>query len=330
MKEEITAAVLFISKLVRRSTSLSEESVDKFELRLQELLSDRFSTHWHPNQPWRGQGYRCLRVNENLRREPTIERAARDCGLNYESLNLPVELTIWVDPEEVCCRFGEHKGSFCTVASFKDGNKENNIEKFDFEKIERPKSTPSGMFKPLGVLKERSFNSCRNASPPSSTQSTPTRKKSFSPPHSVYSAKTHNSPGRSNGTSSPGRVGVGMRENRMLENCFHFGSGHHHSHISHYANGGYTQPFYKTQSWLNLSQTPPPPPPATQLPLFSSAGFIYPPASTPHYTHSHSRSPHYARSPPNMGSQKFKWNSSSYLRNDRHQWFGQRAPLARV
>lgn len=87
------------------------------------------------------------RVNENSRKEPTIERAARECGLKYVDLNLPVELTIWVDPEEVCCRFGEQKGSCCTVASFREGNKENYIEKFDFSQIERPNSTPSGMSK---------------------------------------------------------------------------------------------------------------------------------------------------------------------------------------
>ncbi|KAB7506301.1 hypothetical protein Anas_08231 [Armadillidium nasatum] len=35
-------------------------------------------------------------------------------------LNLPLELTVWVDPNEVSCRFGEHKGSYCTVASFNE------------------------------------------------------------------------------------------------------------------------------------------------------------------------------------------------------------------
>lgn len=90
-------------------------------------------------------------MNENTRKEPTIERAARDCGLKYKDLNLPVELTIWVDPEEVCCRFGEQKGSCCTVASFRDGNKENFIESFDFSQIERPSSTPSSMLKVCGI-----------------------------------------------------------------------------------------------------------------------------------------------------------------------------------
>ncbi|XP_064086893.1 LOW QUALITY PROTEIN: protein BTG4-like [Macrobrachium nipponense] len=329
MKEEISAAVCFISKLIRRNSNEDEEKIEKFEQCLEELLRDRFSTHWHPSQPWRGQGYRCLRLNENTRREPMIERAAKECGLNYDRLNLPVELTIWVDPEEVCCRFGEHKGSCCTIASFKDGNKENNIDKFDFSEIERPSSTPSGMVKSAGVLRERTFNNCNNSSPPSSTQSTPTKRKSFSPTHSVYNYKNQNS-GRG-GTGSPGRGNGGLREKRHFDNNFHFNGNPHHlpqpPHHSSHANGSYSPPFYKTQSWLNLSQTPPPPPPTAHLPMFSSAGFIYPPTPAPHYTHSPS---HYNRSPPHMGSaQKFKWNSGSYLRNDRHQWYGQRV-LARV
>lgn len=61
MKEEISAAVLFLSKLVSGNANLSEEMVAKFERRLGELLQERFSNHWHPERPWQGQGYRCLR-----------------------------------------------------------------------------------------------------------------------------------------------------------------------------------------------------------------------------------------------------------------------------
>ena len=71
--------------------------------------------------------------------DPIIERAANETGLKYSELNLPVELTLWVDPKEVCCRYvlhkltelqlweikcyhwhrlGEDHGSHFTVASF--------------------------------------------------------------------------------------------------------------------------------------------------------------------------------------------------------------------
>lgn len=69
---------------------------------------------------FKGQGYRCIRVNGHNRRDATIESAANAAGVRYEDLSLPVELTLWVDPNEVCCRFGESKGSYCTLASFDD------------------------------------------------------------------------------------------------------------------------------------------------------------------------------------------------------------------
>ncbi|XP_045594704.1 protein BTG3 [Procambarus clarkii] len=319
MKEEISAAVLFISKLISGNVNLSQNMLSKFEERLKELLEERFSNHWHPERPWQGQGYRCLRVNENTRREPTIERAARDCGLKYKDLNLPVELTIWVDPEEVCCRFGEQKGSYCTVATFREGNKENFIETFDFSQLERPSSTPSGMLKTMEVLKERRFDGSNVQSPPSSTQSTPTKKKLFSPLYPGYGTKSQTSPSRVSGSGS-------SRDRKAFGNYHsHYSSGHLNHHHSHqHQSGSYSPPFYKTQSWLNLSQTPPPP----HIPLLSSSGFIYPPTAPPHYTHAQ-MPPQFTRSPPSIAPQKFKWNTANYPRSDRHQWFGHRA-LARV
>lgn len=84
-----------------------------------------------------GQGYRCIRVNGHSRRDATLESAANAAGVKYEDLSLPVELTLWVDPKEVCCRFGETKGSYCTLASFDD--KENIVPliKKHIEKVEK-------------------------------------------------------------------------------------------------------------------------------------------------------------------------------------------------
>lgn len=321
MKEEIAAAVLFISKLVEANTNLPGEMVAKFEQRLGELLEERFSNHWHPERPWRGQGYRCLRVNENTRGEPTIEHAARDCGLSYADLRLPVELTVWVDPEEVCCRFGEQKGSCCTVASFRGGNKENFIETFDFSCLERPNSTPAPASKRPDVLRERKVDCGNVPSPPSSTQSTPSKRKPFAPTSHVHK----------NQQLSPTRsvsAGSGVNTRRPFTSYhLHYTSAHPTHH--HPQNGSYSPPFFsKTQSWVNLSQTPPPPSAAHHVPLLTSTSFVYPPAAPPNYTHTQMPPP-FTRSPPSMGPQRYKWNAGSYPRNDRHQWFGHRA-LARV
>lgn len=54
--------------------------------------------------PTKGQGYRCIRVNGLNPVDYTLEKAASKCGLNYRDLRLPAELTVWVDPSEVCYR----------------------------------------------------------------------------------------------------------------------------------------------------------------------------------------------------------------------------------
>ncbi|KAG8181257.1 hypothetical protein JTE90_013028 [Oedothorax gibbosus] len=124
MKEEILAAVNFLTRLVGKNEDLSSDQVEVFQNSLGTILMEKFDGHWFPEKPCKGQAYRCIRVNGNERRDPVLEQAAEMCGLEYENLKLPVELTVWVDPLEVCCRFGEDEGSYCTVASFKD-NKEN-------------------------------------------------------------------------------------------------------------------------------------------------------------------------------------------------------------
>lgn len=43
-------------------------------------------------------------MNKAQLRDPIIDRACRQSGVDYEDLGLPKEITIWVDPGEVSCR----------------------------------------------------------------------------------------------------------------------------------------------------------------------------------------------------------------------------------
>lgn len=83
---------------------LTEEQIREFSQRLVSILEERFRNHWYPDKPNRGQGYRCIRVNQNSKVDVNIERACKESGFTYEDLRLPVELTIWIDPSEVTCR----------------------------------------------------------------------------------------------------------------------------------------------------------------------------------------------------------------------------------
>ncbi|NXM84415.1 B910 protein, partial [Oenanthe oenanthe] len=119
MKDEIAAAVFFITKLVKREGKLSKDGIEKFAEKLTTILFEKYKNHWYPGNPCRGQAFRCIRINKQQPREPLLEQACVDTGLDPSRLGLPREVTVWVDPLEVptCCRYGERNQPF-TVARF--------------------------------------------------------------------------------------------------------------------------------------------------------------------------------------------------------------------
>lgn len=48
---------------------------------------------------------RCIRVNRFQKEDAELLRACAESGVQYKDLGLPKELTLWVDPGEVCCRW---------------------------------------------------------------------------------------------------------------------------------------------------------------------------------------------------------------------------------
>jgi len=138
MKDEISAAADFLTRLVGgKNDSLTKDKVDEFRQNIDDVLNDKFKNHWFPEKPNKGQAYRCIRINGNIRREPAIELVCKNIGIKYSDLMLPLELTLWIDPEDVTCRFGEHKGSYCTVLNLRDGNKENFVDQINVDELEQ-------------------------------------------------------------------------------------------------------------------------------------------------------------------------------------------------
>lgn len=105
MREEIAAAVVFVTRLIKLNDSIPKEKVEEFSSELSSALVEKFKNHWYETEPTKGQGYRCIRINPSEPIDPAILKAANQCGLQYTDLNLPQELTLWVDPKEVCCRY---------------------------------------------------------------------------------------------------------------------------------------------------------------------------------------------------------------------------------
>ncbi|XP_062384714.1 protein BTG4 [Sardina pilchardus] len=115
MKEEIAATVFFIARLAQKYGKLDRIARDKFAVSLTSVLFEKFKNHWYPSNPLKGQAFRCLRVNKLQVRDPDLERACSQSDMDYEDLGLPSEMTIWVDPGEVSCRYGEKGSPFCVT-----------------------------------------------------------------------------------------------------------------------------------------------------------------------------------------------------------------------
>jgi len=84
--------------------------------------------HWYPLCPYRGSGYRCIRIGKGSSHVQTSEidpvyiKALSKCGITIEEFQerMPENLTIWIDPGEVSYRIGEYgsiKTLYETVAS---------------------------------------------------------------------------------------------------------------------------------------------------------------------------------------------------------------------
>ncbi|XP_027759327.1 protein BTG4 [Empidonax traillii] len=115
MKDEIAAAVFFIAKLVKREDKLCKHKIDKFAARLTTILFEKYKNHWYPDSPSRGQAFRCIRINKQQARDPLLEQACVESNVDFQELGLPREMTLWVDPFEVSCRYGEKNQPFTIV-----------------------------------------------------------------------------------------------------------------------------------------------------------------------------------------------------------------------
>jgi protein Tob/BTG len=115
MRLEIESAANFLSDLLRlHSQCLAPQQLEQFRLTIIDHLLSHYQKHWFPEKPFKGSGYRCLRINHKM--DPMLAKAGLMCGLNDSALRtfLPNELTLWIDPNEVSYRIGEN-GSICVI-----------------------------------------------------------------------------------------------------------------------------------------------------------------------------------------------------------------------
>ena len=104
MKPEINAAAEFLSRVFLTHDRVTKEKVAEFKKHLATLLEERFVNHWHESSPTKGQAFRCIRVCPEEALDPVLEKVCNEVGINTGDFQLPIELTLWVDPTEVVCK----------------------------------------------------------------------------------------------------------------------------------------------------------------------------------------------------------------------------------
>ncbi|KAK2530391.1 Btg4 [Columba livia] len=135
MKDEIAATVFFIMKLVKREDKLSKHKMEKFAAKLTTILFEKYKNHWYLDNPSRGQAFRCIRINRHQTRDPLLEQACVESNVDFNKLGLPKEMTLWVDPFEVCCSAELH---YTNRVTFRYGEKNRPFTIAQFEGEENP------------------------------------------------------------------------------------------------------------------------------------------------------------------------------------------------
>jgi len=111
MKKEIDYAVEHFHRIAfgtkkHGNKYISESKLASFITIMTDILFKRYEGHWHPGNPERGSGYRCIRVNGQCP-DPLISKCMKLADIDVPKDFMTQELTIWVDPGVVSVRIGE-------------------------------------------------------------------------------------------------------------------------------------------------------------------------------------------------------------------------------
>jgi len=102
----VDSGVWWWSDFLKKYSSLSVETVKKFEICLRELIIVKITDHWYPERPAKGQAYRSLSIDRKAHVDPLLVKAAHSAGIeNFLSFFSKLEsVLMWIDPDLVLVR----------------------------------------------------------------------------------------------------------------------------------------------------------------------------------------------------------------------------------
>ncbi|XP_072283463.1 maternal B9.15 protein-like [Pyxicephalus adspersus] len=106
MHEAVKLGATHIIRVLNRNQTMDSTQVERFTETLTSILCKKFEGHWYPDNPQKGQAYRCIRI-ENSEVDDCVLQACVRSGLRCSQLYLPRDMSVWIDPDEVSCRFGD-------------------------------------------------------------------------------------------------------------------------------------------------------------------------------------------------------------------------------
>lgn len=159
MKIEVDSAADFLMNLlrVRQKMAITDTQLRNFRGTMADVLMERYQRHWYPEFPAKGSGYRCIRINGQI--DPLVEQAGVAAGLNLRTLRkmLPHELTMWIDPAEVCYRIGEN-GSVCVLYDSSRASPSSDLDSKGSDGSEENLADPIGRIDIASDLKDFMLN----------------------------------------------------------------------------------------------------------------------------------------------------------------------------
>ncbi|KAL3876151.1 hypothetical protein ACJMK2_034023 [Sinanodonta woodiana] len=148
MHVEVSVALNFVISYLYNK--LPRRRVDMFGEELEKGLKKRFEGHWYPDKPFKGSGFRCVKVT-GQKMDILFMEAAISCGLDMEEIKsyLPQDLTLWIDPNEVSYKIGE-KGQIKILYS--DRKADDEVVDREVQATNRGFNPDAQCFKPIDGL----------------------------------------------------------------------------------------------------------------------------------------------------------------------------------